>query len=57
LSKLNIDGLISMFNSMSENSKQLLVGSLRSLIQSLPEDKKTKFLAAVPASAKKVLQL
>lgn len=57
LSKLNIDGLISIFNATSENNKQLLVGSLRSLIQSLPEDKKTKFLAAVPDNAKKVLQI
>jgi len=57
LSKLNVDGLISNFNAMSENNKQLLVGSLHSLIQSLPEDKKTNFLAAVPDNAKKVLQL
>ncbi|MFQ5969712.1 MAG: hypothetical protein ACE5J2_04385 [Nitrososphaerales archaeon] len=57
LSKLNIDGLISIFNAMSENTKQLLVGSFRSLVQSLPAHKKTNFLAAMPDNAKKVLQL
>ena len=57
LSKLDIDGLIHIFNTMLENNKQLLAGSLQRLVQNLPEDKKAKFLRAVPENAKKVLQL
>jgi hypothetical protein len=57
LSKLNVDGLISIFDAMPENSRQLLAGSLQSLTQNLPQDKKTRFLGAIPANAKKVLQL
>ena len=57
LSKLNIDGLISIFDAMPENNKQLLAGSLRNLIQNLSHDKKAKFLNAVPESAKRILQL
>ena len=57
LSKLNIDGLLSLFNSMPENSKQLLAGSLRDLIQNLPQNRKARFLDVVPENAKKTLQL
>lgn len=57
LSKLNIEGLISLFNATPENNKQLLSGSLRNLVQDLSEDKKTKFLDAVPQNARTVLQL
>ena len=57
LSKLNSDALISIFNGMPEMNKQLLTGSLRNLIQNLSQDKKTRFLGAIPESAKKVLQL
>jgi hypothetical protein len=57
LSKLNIDGLISLFNTMPENSKQLLTDSLRNLAQNLSEEKKERFLDAVPENAKKILQL
>lgn len=57
LAKLNIEGLISLFNTIPENSKQLLSGSLQNLVQDLSEDKKTKFLDAVPQNARAVLQL
>lgn len=57
LSKLNVDGLISIFNSMPESSKQILAGSLQKLIQSLQQERKVKFLDAIPEGAKKVLQL
>ena len=57
LSKLDVDGLISIFNTMPENNRQLLAGSLRSLVQNLPQDRKAKFLRAVPENANKVLQL
>jgi len=57
LSKLNIDGLISIFDAMPENSKQLLAGSLQSLIQNLPQEKKKRFLDVVPENARKVLRL
>lgn len=57
LAKLNIEGLISLFNTIPENNKQLLSGSLRNLVQGLSEDKKTKFLDAVPQNARTVLQL
>ena len=57
LSKLNIDGLISLFNTIPENSKQLLSGSLRNLTQNLSQEKKERFLVAVPENAKKILQL
>ncbi len=57
LSKLNIEGLISIFTMMPENNKQLLAGSLHNLVQNLLHDKKTKFLAAVPENAKNILKL
>ena len=57
LSRLNIEGLISIFNMMSENNKELLAGSLHNLVQNLRQDKKAKFLAAVPENAKNILKL
>ena len=57
LSKLNADGLTSVFNAMQESNRQLLAGSLRNLIQNLPQDKKAKFLSAVPENAKNILQI
>ncbi len=57
ISKLNVDGLISIFNAMPENSKQMLAGSLQGLIQNLPQEKKTRFLGAVSENTKKVLHL
>ena len=57
LAKLNVDGLISLFNTIPENNKKLLSGSLRNLVQDLSDDKKTKFLGAVPQNARMVLQL
>jgi hypothetical protein len=57
LSKLNIEGLISIFTMMPENNKQLLAGSLHNLVQNLQHDKKAKFLAAVPENAKNILKL
>jgi len=57
LSKLDLDGLISIFNAMPENNKQLLADSLRCLIQNLPNEKKIKFLGIIPENVKKVLQL
>ncbi len=57
LAKLNVDGLISLFNTMPENDKKLLSGSLRNLVQDLSEDKKARFLAVVPQNARSVLQL
>lgn len=57
LKKLNVDGLISLFNRIPENNKQLLSGSLQNLVQDLSEDKKAMFLAAVPQNARTALQL
>jgi len=57
LSKLNIEGLISLFNTIPENNKKLLSGSLQNLVQDLSEDKKTMFLDAVPQNARTALQL
>ncbi len=57
LSKLNVDGLVSLFNTIPENNKQLLSDSLQNLVQDLSEDRKTKFLSAVPQNARTALQL
>jgi len=57
LAKLNVDGLVSLFNTIPEDNKKLLSGSLRNLVQDLSEDKKTKFLGAVPQNARTALQL
>ena len=57
LSKLNIEALISLFNTIPENNKKLLSGSLQNLVQDLSEDKKAMFLDAVPQNARTALQL
>jgi hypothetical protein len=57
LAKLNVDGLILLFNTMPENNKKLLMDSLRNLVQDLSEDKKARFLGSVPQNARTVLKL
>jgi hypothetical protein len=57
LSRLNIDGLIAVFNSLPENGRSILASSLRTVVQGLPDERKENFLNAIPENAKKVLSL
>ncbi len=57
LAKLNTDGLISIFTSLPDDKKVILANSLNDLFGDLPNDKKGKFVDAIPATAKKVLKI
>jgi len=57
IAKLNIDGFISLFNSLPDDKKEILASSLNDLIADLPSDKRSKFVGAIPETAKKVLKI
>ncbi len=57
LSKINTDELIKIFGSLPEANRNILAGSLRSLVRGMPEQKRTNFLGAVPENAKNMLEL
>lgn len=57
IAKLNVDGFVSLFNSLPEDKKNILAGSLNDLIADLPSDKRSKIIDAIPQTAKKVLKI
>lgn len=57
IAKLNVDGFISLFNSLPDDKKEILASSLNDLIADLPSDKRSKFVGAIPETAKKVLKI
>lgn len=57
LIKLNVDGLISIFNSLTDDKKFILVNSLNHLISDLRDDDKNNIVNAVPDALKKVLKI
>ena len=57
LIKLNVDGLISIFNSLTDDKKFILVNSLNHLISDLRDDNKNNIVNAIPDALKKVLKI
>lgn len=57
IAELNIDGLLSVFNALPDQNKQLLQKSLHSLLNTLSSDDRAKFVNAVPENARKILDL
>ncbi len=57
LDKLNIEGLISVFELLPDNMRELLGKSLKEYIDNLSNDKKINFIEAIPWTAKKVLMI
>jgi len=57
LSKLNIDGLLSIFRSLPNDKGELLVGSFNTLMNDLPADKRARVVGAIPENAKQVLRI
>jgi len=57
IAELNIDGLLSVFNALSDQNKQLLQKSLHSLLNTLASDGRAKLVNAVPENARKILDL
>ena len=57
LAKLNVDGFISIFTSLSDDKRELLITSLNDLINDLPDDKKSDFVDAIPETVKKALKI
>ncbi|MEE8132773.1 MAG: hypothetical protein V3T40_04275 [Nitrososphaerales archaeon] len=57
LAKLNVDGFISVFTSLSDDKRELLITSLNDLINDLPDDKKSDFVDAIPETVKKALKI
>ena len=57
LVKLNIEGLIAVFELLPDNMRELLGKSLKEYIDNLSNDKKINFIEAIPGTAKKVLMI
>ncbi|MFQ5940224.1 MAG: hypothetical protein ACE5KA_00790 [Nitrososphaerales archaeon] len=57
LTKLNVDGLVSVFESLPDNKRELLAKSLNNLINDLPDDKKSNIVGAISVTAKKALKI
>jgi Mg/Co/Ni transporter MgtE len=57
IAKLNVDGFVSLFNSLPDDKKEILASSLNDLIADLPSDRRRKFVDAIPETAKKVLKI
>lgn len=57
LKELNIDGLISIFNSLPDEKKKILSDSLKNLIDELPDEKNRNFVSAIPDNAKETLKI
>lgn len=55
--RINVDELVTLFDSMPADRKQVLANSIRGLIASLPEGKRSRLLGTIPENAKRLLQL
>jgi len=52
----NLDGILEIFLTLSENEKEILSSTIKKIINNLDEEKKRKILIVIPDNAKKHLK-
>ena len=53
----NLDGILEIFLTLDENERQILSNTIKSIINSLDEQRKRKILIVIPDNAKKHLRI